>query len=205
VLEQALIGSRRPLEPPVVAFLELLASTKVIFHARQFVVDPDPLSDEPPRFHFDYSANHRRQQLDIVWSEPVERQLLERKIAMATPEHEALRGGTLLLSALQYIDLPYGKDYVDAVLWEAVKARYGAFPSIRQLLDQIPHIRASRSQSYGDCMFQIEHMLDGYGGSLVTQLDYSKKAAYPIVVAAVYHMLDRRHLISARKVLFPDW
>jgi hypothetical protein len=164
----------------------------------------DVLEQDPKCFVFRFRLRSESKTVRLPWSSRLEHELYARSIRMDRLEDESARGGTLLLWNLRYIDLSFGRDYTDSVLWELIEDQFGKIDAIRKTLARIHHHRPHESPSLAECFALLDHEIAGYGNSLVLELKYDRQRAYNIQVAAVWYVLDRRHHLSAREILFPE-
>jgi hypothetical protein len=190
LIDQALEQSRRPLDASFEALLAELDAGTTEIRGAAFEIETDP-----PQFVLEHATRGGPPlRLVVAWSERVERELLRRKVVMDSPEDEAARGGALIVAALRILDLAYGEELVAAALWGAVEDRFGTIPSIRTVLARSHYPPTPRSSALHECRAKLREMFDGYGNALVTELGYSNRDAYPVLVAAVYYVMDRRFL-----------
>jgi hypothetical protein len=199
--DRALKDARQPLAPEFVEFLAAVDGNQVTFRRKSFRTRFASINEDIAQFSFEFTTERQRE-LIVPWSESVERELLRRRIAMDKPEDEAVRGGKLLLSALAYLDLSFGAALVDPSIREIVARRFGEAPSLRDLLEQTPEAPIDRTTpSFVDCVAIVSHTIDGYGNSLVLELEYPNREAYAILLGAVYFMFDRRYLVSTKHLV----
>lgn len=170
-----------------------------------FIAPSDPFKTEKPRFEFQFRQADASSLLvlECEWQASIEEQLYQLHIKVSSLEQEAMRGGTLLLSNLRTADILWGKDYVDSVLWSVVSDRFEGVQVIQDLKQEFSHNKPYDSTHRIECMNYLKSSVNGFGNSLVLQLQYDDKTAYRILVGAVVYMLDRRFNISLRKTLFP--
>ena len=200
----ALKESRQPLAPEFQDLLRATDAGRITFHRKEFLAEFDPLGEGSSQFVFEFTADARRE-LTVPWTLAVDRELILRHIALDKPEHEALRGGQLLLATLTRLDLIFGASLVDASLRDIMTKRLASVGPIRDLLAKSePSTVDQRTDAFRECLFATTHVIDGYGNSLILELGYSNRDAYPILGGALYSMFDNRHLLSTRSAMLTE-
>lgn len=206
-LRKLIEESEAPLGPPAVELVALLRSPDTVVTEADFVPPDDLLSSDPPAFVFDL---HRRalgaptMRKAVPWSPRLEQEhLWPLRIRMTRPESEALRFGTDLHHRLTYLDILHGKDYVGAVLWEMVHARYSSVDVVAKTLGRITHYPPHRSEHLVQCQAEIGEIFDSYLNTLVLELRYPSELGRRVFIGAVVYMLDRRNMLTIRSALFP--
>jgi len=198
---RALTDARQPLGRDFEILMASLESGPITFHRKEFHAEFASLTEGTAQFVFEFTTDRRRE-LVVPWSESVERELFRRGISMDKPEHEAVRGGKLLLSALAYLDLSFGASLVDPALRDTVARRFADVGPLRELLTNTTESALDKSTpSFVECANMVSNTVDGYGNSLVLELGYPNREAYAILVGAVYFMFDRRYLLSTRSAV----
>jgi hypothetical protein len=203
-LQDLIRSSEAPLSIDAIALVARLRQRAALQRVA-FALPDDLLSTAPPHFDFEYILPLESAVLRTLlpWSPRLERELFSLGVHTTFPEQEALRTGTNLIHSLAYVDIRHGRDYVNAVLWEVVNDRYAMIDVVATTLFKIAHYSASRGPSYAPCRHEIEQQIDGYQNSLFLELHYPMDLAYRIVVAGLVYLLDRRHTLTIRSVMFP--
>src|SRR5262249_5977399 len=129
----ALKASRQPLGPEFADLLRAIDDRRVTFHRKEFFAEFDPLGEGSSQFVFELTIDTPKE-LTVPWRLTVDRELILRGIALDKPEHEALRGGLLLLAALTHLDLIFGASPVDASIRDILTKRLASVAPIRDLL-----------------------------------------------------------------------
>ena len=204
-LQQLIEANEAAVSAAAIEIIGLLDRPGVTLRSVEMVQLDDLLSKDPPLLIFEMMLPGM---LDVrksaPWSPRFEReQLFPRRIRMKHPDEEALRASLNLLNALQLLDIVFGKDYVSAVLWELVSARYSRIDVVARTLSRITHYSPHFSDSSVECQRQIAAHIDGYQNSLMLELGYDAESAYRIVVVALVYVLDRRHMLTVRSIMFP--
>jgi hypothetical protein len=197
-LKKFLEDVETPLSADAKAFLENRTPEMQIkwatINVPEGFLTPDDLS-----FSFKTSIGTK----ELPYSHQLNGALLRRHVRMDTPTKEAIRMGKLLLDNLRLPDAQFGKHYTDAVLWPVLDERFGHVELIRDTLDQMSHHDPYQGESLAECRKYLEDCVRGIGNSIVLELGYQEPTAFAVLAGAIYSMLDQRHHISARKVLFP--
>lgn len=201
---RALTDARQPLAPEFVDLLASIDAGRITFHRKEFRPGFASLTDGTVHFAFEFTTDRRRE-LFVPWSESVERELFRRGVAMDKPEDEAVRGGRLLLSALAYLDLAFGRPLVDAAIRDAIDRRFTRVTPLRNLVAKTPDPQVERANpSFVECVSMVSNTIDGYGNSLMLELGYPNQEAFSILLGAVYFMFDRRHQLSTKHVVLGE-
>lgn len=204
-LQKLIKDMERPLSALEAAFLKEYDEERPEFFKAEFLQHSnDPWQTKPGFFQFEFSSSPPIfKTLKFDWTPTFERELFQRRIKMARPEQEAIRGSTLLLSNLRFPGIKFGEDYTNAVLLEVIKDRFGEIGVVSELLAEIRRYNPNKGVSYAECKNYLKSAIDGYGNSLVLELGYKDNTAFAILVGAVVAMLDKRFRISLRKTIFP--
>ena len=171
-----------------------------------FIGPEDPLEMGAPQFEFHFLNQGAPNEwiLPCPWMATLEEELFKRRLKVQTPEQEAYRNGTRLLSNLKWADIQFGKGYTSQVLWKYLDERFGNIPQIKEILSNVAHYKAYESPHALECQSYIKSVIDGTGNSLVMNLGYDNKKAFSILVGSIIYMLDKRHNITIGKLLFPN-
>jgi len=196
-----------PLDDKAQQFVQRVLGSRGTIASKEFIAPTQPLdllNGLKPYFEFGFNTNSGVEKVVQNWMEKIETDFYRAGIQMDSSLSEALRGGTLLLSNMNWPDLQFGRDFTDHVIWDFVNERFGTIEVIRNLLEKIPFNSPRNSASYAECKNFVSTSINGYGNSLVIQLHYGNDIAFPILVAAVAYMLDLRFSITLRKALYPE-
>jgi hypothetical protein len=201
-LQKLLDESDRPLPREAVGLLLDIERRSVRLSGCEFHIPEDAWNTEPAGA-FVVHVVTRQDPIEVPWSEKLNGEFLRLGIRVVSPQQEAFRFGTHLLSNLRYPDIRFGKDFTNSVLWDVVSVRFGSVPEVHRTLKRIPHHSAHQSTEYGECHHYLESCLSGLGNALVVQLHYENRgSAYSILAAAALFVLDRRYSLSLRDSLF---
>jgi hypothetical protein len=206
-LKQLIEANQAPLSAAAAELVALLRDPDTAVTEADFFPPDDLLSSDPPMFVFDL----RRKDTGVAilrkavpWSPRLEQDhLWPLRIRMTRPESEAIRFGTDLQHRLTYLDIVYGKDYVGAVLWEMVHARYSSVDVVAKTLGRITHYPPHRSEHLVQCQAEIGEVFDSYQNTLIVEMRYPTDLGRRVFIAAIVYMLDRRNMLTIRSALFP--